>query len=190
VLTAPAANHITVLLTQPLTSFWPAAQNTWFVTPKTASVLLPHLPNTAVVGLADGNVVTGATDATGKLNLPEAASDITIGLGFQAQLKSLYLDVGSAPTNLSKRSTVPAVTLQLVNTRGLKCGYDFTSEALAEVKERSGQAMGQAIALYTGPQRVLIPPKYQYPGQVAAQQDNPLPATILGLIPEITVGDT
>ena len=194
VLTAPTNQHITVAMLTPMTSFWPPAQGAWSMTAPVASVILSHLPNTQVTGLVDGNLIPAtATDANGTLALPAAGTDITVGLGYQAQLLSLYLDTGASPTNLSKRSTVPAVTVQLVNSRGLKVGYDFDN--VVEMKDRdangdSAPAAGVATPLFTGPKRILIPPKYQYPGQVAVQQDYPLPATILGLIPEIQVGDS
>ena len=42
----------------------------------------------------------------------------------------------------------------------------------------------------TGMTRVLVDPLWDVPGQVCLQITDPMPATILGAIPEITVGDT
>jgi len=44
--------------------------------------------------------------------------------------------------------------------------------------------------LYTGDMRLIIDPSYNVHGQVCVQQDNPLPVTVLGVIPEVVVGDT
>jgi hypothetical protein len=45
------------------------------------------------------------------------------------------------------------------------------------------------VAAFTGDRRVVIPPKYDVAAQVVVQQDLPLPATVLALIPELTLGD-
>jgi hypothetical protein len=44
--------------------------------------------------------------------------------------------------------------------------------------------------LVTGDARTLIDPSWDVPGQYCIQQSDPLPATVLGVIPEIVVGDT
>jgi hypothetical protein len=55
---------------------------------------------------------------------------------------------------------------------------------------RNDQPMGQPIELETGDQRMVMPPLWQTQGVICIQQDYPLPATVLGIIPEIVVGDT
>jgi hypothetical protein len=44
--------------------------------------------------------------------------------------------------------------------------------------------------LVTGDAVQALNPDWQVPGQYCIQQPLPFPATILGLIPQITVGDT
>jgi len=77
----------------------------------------------------------------------------------------------------------------LSQTRGLSYGQTFNN--LTPIKEFSqGQVLGSTISLVTGDERVIMDPLWDVPGQICLQQDNPLPATVLGVIPEITVGDT
>ena len=116
-------------------------------------------------------------------------SAITVGLPFQCQLQSLYLDIQSPDGTIqSKRKTIPAVTVRMQDSRGIKAGPNFQS--LVEIKERTTEAMGQPIRLFTGDQRVVLPATYNVPGQICVQVDDPLPSTILALIPEVVIGDT
>ena len=42
----------------------------------------------------------------------------------------------------------------------------------------------------TGDQRIMLDPVYDTGGQMWIQVDDPVPATVLGVIPEISVGDS
>ncbi len=102
-------------------------------------------------------------------------------------MQSLYLDVGE-PTIQGKRKNISAMTVRVVDTRGLKMGQTF--DDLTEYKDRNLNTIGLPIPLFTGDDRMIIGGGWNEQGQVCIQQDDPLPATILGIIPEIQVGDT
>lgn len=180
--------HITANIINALSNAWPSISGAWSLTqPVTTVSGLEHLNGQTVAILADGNVEPRQVVANGTVTLSHSASAIFVGLPYQAQLQTLYIDTNELPTSQGRRMTVPAVTVRVQDTRGLKLGPDFAS--VKAIKERSSQLPGQPIQLFTGDERVLIPSVYKTPGQIVAQQDDPLPATILGLIPEITVGD-
>ena len=44
--------------------------------------------------------------------------------------------------------------------------------------------------MVTADARTIIDPSWDVPGQYCIKQPNPLPVTILGVIPEIEIGDT
>jgi hypothetical protein len=182
--------EIIVNVTSALSNTWPAAAGTWScTTPVTAVSGLDHLDGQTVSILADGNVAPQQVVQNGKITLDRAYSAITIGLPFTCQLQSLYLDIeGAGGTIQSKRKTVPAVTVRMQDARGIKVGPTF--DTLVEIKERTTEAMGQPIQLFTGDQRVTLPASYNVPGQICVQQDYPLPCTVLSLIPEVVIGDT
>ncbi len=177
-----------------LTNGSPDVTQGWFVdcglkyqgTPTTTVSGLGHLEGAEVSILADGNVQPQQVVGGGKITVQHPASTIIVGLPYTADLATLAIDAGE-PTVQGKRKKVSAVTLRLENSRGLKVGPD--SATLVEVKERGDQPYGQAIPLTTGDQRVLLPPSWNTQGSVWIRQDNPLPATILGVIPEVRVGD-
>lgn len=185
-----SSTQMTVNITAPLSSTWPAVSGSWSVTtPVTTLSGLDHLDGETVSILADGNVAPQQVVTNGSITLDRAYSAITVGLPIQYQGQSLYLDItGGQGTIQSKRKTVPAVTVRMQDSRGLKVGPNFST--LSEIKERTTQKMGRPIALFTGDQRVVLAAGYNVPGQICWQVDDPLPSTVLALIPEVTVGDT
>jgi hypothetical protein len=50
--------------------------------------------------------------------------------------------------------------------------------------------MGFSVKLVTADERIVMDPLWDVPGQICLQIDDPLPATILGVIPEVAIGDT
>jgi hypothetical protein len=145
-------------------------------------------------GLADGKVITPCVmSANGNFTLSPAASKVTVGLAFTAQLQTLYLDMTGGPTIQSKMKSLPQVTVRVVDTLGLKIGSD--SSNLVTMKDlvvgNVGSMLNQVVTgLVTGDARTVLDPKWQEQGQIFIQQSTPFPATILGIIPQITVGDT
>jgi hypothetical protein len=149
---------------------------------------LQHLTGQTVKLLGDGNVFPDQTvSASGTVTFSQPVSKACVGLGFTAQMQTLYLDVGD-PTIQGKRKKIAALTTRVTETRGLKMGSDF--DHLTEFKMRNSQPMGQPIELETGDQRIVMDPTWNVYGQICIQQDYPLPASVLGVIPEIVVGDT
>lgn len=152
-----------------------------------------HLAGATVTGLADGTVITPFVMPTnGNFTLASAASKVTVGLGFVCDLQTLQLDTGE-PTIQGKEKKITAVTVRVADTLGLKIGQTFDS--LVPMKDlivgNVGSATNEVVTdLVTGDAMTVIDPKWTVPGQYCIRQDQPLPASILGVIPEISVGDT
>jgi len=152
-----------------------------------------HLAGATVTGLADGNVITPFTmPVSGNFTLSTPASKVTIGLAFTPQLQTLNLDIGD-PTIQGRRKKVSAVTVRVQDTLGLSIGKSFSS--LVAMKDLvignvGSQTNELVTGLVTGDARTIITSQWDEPGQFCIQQSYPLPATILGVIPEITKGDT
>lgn len=167
----------------------PVESGSWSLTEQfTTFGGLQHLVGQTVKLLGDGNVFPDqVVSASGTVTFTQPVSKAVVGLGFQAQMQTLYLDVGD-PTIQGKRKKIAALTTRVADTRGLKMGSDF--DHLTEFKMRNSQPMGQPIELETGDQRIVMDPTWNVYGQICIQQDYPLPASVLGVIPEIVVGDT
>ena len=152
---------------------------------------LDHLEGKTVGILGDGNVFPQQVVTNGRVKLDSPASKITIGLPYTAELETLDLDVGD-PTIQAKRKKLSAVTVKVDNTRGLKIGGVYENgqySRLTEVKERTNQMYGTPIGLLTGQERVILDPNWNSNGRILIRQDNPLPCTILAVVPEVDIGN-
>jgi hypothetical protein len=161
-----------------------------------------HLGGLVVTGLADGAIINftmpvsgtfvfGPGGTMGLTNIPNA-STVVVGLAFTPQLQTLALDTGE-PTVQGKRKKITAVTVRCKQALGLSIGQSFST--LVPMKDlvlgNIGSATNAPVAgLQTCDARTIIDPNWTVPGQYCIQQSNPYPATILGVIPEITVGDS
>lgn len=150
---------------------------------------LDHLEGCEVVALADGNVRRGLTVSGGAVTLPRAASRVHIGLPYEADIQTLDLDMGVVQglgTVQARMKSVAFVTLRVERTRGLWVGPD--ADHLIEYKQRAGENWGEAIALYTGDMNVTMEPDWNTSGSVFIRQSDPLPMTVLGVMPDVTLG--
>ena len=183
---ATAATTFQATMTQPMWSMLPAASGAWSCTTPVSTVgNLSHLEGMAVSILADGGVVAGQTVTNGTVTLPVPATRIVVGLGYVCQMKTLPIDAGD-PTVQGRRKKVAPMTVRVKDTRGLQGGHNFGS--IWEIKNPATYAV--PIPLFTGDQRLVLDPLWELTGQVCLQQDYPLPAHILALIPEVEMGDT
>lgn len=181
----------------------PAISGTWSVsTPITTVSGLNHLEGMEVTGLADGGVIVPQVVNNGSITLQTAASAIVIGLPYTAQIQTLYLEAPSQTTNQGKRKDIQAVTVRLEASRGISVGTNMPDasfqpnqaniiwEGMKEVKERNNLiTAGSDIPLFSGDVRIIVPGDWNERGQVAIQQSYPLPANILAVIPEVSLGD-
>lgn len=154
---------------------------------------LGHLEGKTLTALADGNVVRGLTVSGGSVTLPVAASKVHIGLGYDALLETLNLDLGAVQglgTVQGRNKSVANVVLRVENTRGIWVGpYDDTREGgkLIEYKQRAGEAWGDAIKLLTGDMEITPYWDWNKAGSVVIKQFDPLPMTILAIMPDIVI---
>jgi hypothetical protein len=163
-----------------------------------------HLGGATVTGLATDDtgavtvIIPFVMPANGTFTLPNPPAPafgyvrVTIGLPYTPQLQTLQLDTGE-PTIQGKRKKITAVTVRVKDALGLSIGGDNSS--LVPMKDlvmgNVGSASNSVVTnLVTADARTIIDPKWSVPGQYFIQQSNPFPSSILGVIPEITVGDT
>lgn len=148
-----------------------------------------HLIGTQVSVLADGSSYTGQAVANdGSITLPVAATKVTGGIAYQCQMQTLPLDLGE-PTVQGKRKKINALNLKLANSRGLKVGATFNT--LVQMKDQfTSLPINTPPGLISGDARVIMDALWSVQGQICIQVDDPLPASVLGVIPEYTMGDT
>lgn len=165
---------------------------------KTTFAGLDHLNGQQVVALADGNVISGLTvgPVTGGIGvvLPVAASKAHIGLAMEASLQTLGLDLGAVQgkgTVQGRQKSVGEVTLRVEKTRGVFIGPkdgDRNSKYLVEYRQRATEAWNEAIAMYTGDIRITPQWDWNTSGSMWVKQFDPLPMTILAIMPDVVIG--
>lgn len=155
---------------------------------------LDHLEGKQVVALADGNVVRNLTVTGGSITLQNAASKVHVGLPYEAALKTLDLDLGEVRglgTVQGRKKSVSNVTLRVERTRGIWLGADdYTRDSgkMIEYKQRSTENWNEAIQAYTGDLSLTMMPTWRDGGNVVVKQFDPLPMTILAVMPDVTLG--
>lgn len=186
----------------------PQASGSWTMTaPVTTVTGLSHLVGQTVTGTADGvPIPPQVVSAAGTITLPFPASSVVVGLPFQVQAQSVYLDTGTAPTIQGRRKDILAVTARVEFSLGFKTGANETDGSTVsppviapvwtnlQASPNNGGSYtspGGATVnrLFTGDVRVNVDPNWAKPGQVAVQQDLPLPMSLTALIPELMDGD-
>lgn len=174
----------------PLNRVLKANPGEWSIDPPITQVFgLDQFEGQEISVLADGGVVNGLVVSGGGITLPRPATKVVAGYGFQAQLQTMPLDLGNENNTVQgKRKKVAALTVRVHQTRGLKAGRTF--ETVTPIKELNRvTTMGYPIKFVTGDERIIMDPLWDVPGQICLQQDDPLPASVLGVIPEVIIGD-
>lgn len=157
---------------------------------------LTQLEGKEVSIFADGYVVASPNNAgypvytvtDGEITLDIAATVVTVGLPFTADIKTLDADIPSGETISDKKQLVTRVTMDLVETRGLFVGADEPTGSdplanLMEMKLSDNIYYDDPIALKTGKGEIQIQGKWDASGSVFVRQVDPLPSTIGSIIP-------
>lgn len=146
---------------------------------------LEHLEGYTVAILADGNVLPQQTVENGKVLLGNEYKKVHVGLPIDAEIKTLPIDFTAQDgTYLSRKKRIATVTLLLKDSRGGLFG--MKENELNEFKWRSNEDYGEPIGLQTGKFKVTIKSAtYDETQQIIIKQPDPLPMTVLSLIPEI-----
>jgi hypothetical protein len=160
---------------------------TWSISPKFTIISgLWHLEGEEVSILGDGSVFPKQVVTNGKVVLSDGVSKCLVGLGFQAATRTLPPTVPNTPVE-SKRKRVVGVGVRLQETRGLKIGR--TLDQLYELRERTTELYSSPTFAVNGMKYKIISTNWDTEGQTYFVQDDPLPATLLGLVPDLEVGD-
>ena len=155
--------------------------------PATVIENLDHLEGQTVTVLADGNVIQGLTVLNGAITLPRPFSRVTVGFGFTADIETLNVETpGQGGTTQGVLTKIAQVLVRFEQSRGLLIGPDCWN--LTEMKQREYELMGDPTALLTGDKLIDIQPSWNSNGRLFLRQKDPLPMTILGVIPRVNVG--
>lgn len=150
---------------------------------------LTHLNGQSVAILGDGAVQPNQTVSGGSISLAVAATTVHIGLGYTSDGKLLRLDSGSSDgTSIGKTRRMHRVGIMLHRSLGLKIGTNFDN--LTELTFRTfGDSLSRAPELFTGILSELLDANYDFENQFCFRQDQPLPSTLLAIMPQMATQD-
>jgi len=149
---------------------------------------LDHLEGETLVGNADGNVIRGQVVSGGATTLTQAAARVHLGMPYITDIETLDLEIPTANRTIQGvKKKIPAVTIKFEATRGLLIGP--SSSLLDEIKQREFERMGEPTRLLTGSKRIPLKPTWNSNGRIWLRQKDPMPLTILSVVPEVEVGD-
>lgn len=151
---------------------------------------LDHLEGEMVAVLADGVVKAPRTVTGGTVTLDTPASTVHCGLAFASVLQPMRLEVGGATgTSQTKMKRVMAVTTRFLDTVGGRVcpGDDEADKYEAILPRRGASASGLAPAMLSGDVPVRLSGGFGRDGLFTIRQDDPLPMTVICLVPEVQV---
>lgn len=162
-------------------------QTVWsLATPTTEFSGLFHLEGETVSILGDGNVFPQQVVTDGKITLPDGVSTVAIGLPMTAVMQTLPPTVTDTPIEARKKRIV-GIAVRLEESRGLEIGR--TLEELYPLRERTNEAYGNPIVPINGFKHQILSTEWDEDAQTYFVQSDPLPASILALVPDLEVGD-
>jgi hypothetical protein len=148
-----------------------------------------HLEGATVDLLADGAVLPETTVTNGAITLTAASTTVQIGYGYNSDAQMLRLEAGAQDgTALGKTRRTHRVGFLLHRSLGLKVGVDFDNLATIVFRTSSDDS-SRAVPLYSGIISERLEADYDFENQVCWRQDQPLPSTILAVMPQLVTQD-
>ena len=154
--------------------------------PVTTLTNLDHLEGEAVNVLGDGNVYENLTVTNGQVELPIGVTKAIVGLPFTSRA-TLLPPTAQRVVFEDKRKTIQGAAVNTINTRGLSMGAKGST--LYEIPNRTYEDWGNPIDSYDGARYSVITDGWQIGAQMQFEQRYPLPASILGVVSLIEIGD-
>lgn len=150
---------------------------------------LDHLEGETVSILADGAVRPSQVVTSGAITLASSASVVQVGLPSVANMYSLRNNSGAADgTAQGKTKRIHRVIWRFHDTLGGQVGPDADNLDLLVFRE-GGDPMDTAVPLFTGDVEVEWDSAYDKDAQMYYRQSQPLPSTIVALMPQLHTQD-
>jgi hypothetical protein len=146
-----------------------------------------HLEGETVAVLGDGAVQASKVVSGAQITLAQKASEVHLGLGYQSDLETLPLALQDERGTIQGRKQRPThALLRLHRTLGLLIG-DSASDLRVVPFRVPSDPMDSSAGLFTGLYRQQLRHGHDEEGSLYVRKDDPLPATILSIIPTVGV---
>lgn len=148
-----------------------------------------HLEGQTVQLLADGAVQTDVVVSGGRAALEYRAGIVHVGKAFNSDLELLDFEAGSADgTAQGKTKRIHRVGIRLYRSLGLKLGETFDNLDTLVFRINSDPS-GEAPPLFSGIRSENFNGSYAFEALICIRQDQPLPSTILSVLPQLHTQD-
>lgn len=150
---------------------------------------LDHLEGETVQVLVNGSAHPNQVVTSGSISLQVPATKASVGLGYNSTLRTMRIEAGAADgTAQGKTKRINKVVLRFLATVGAVAGPDVNT--LDRIQFRSGSdPMDQPVPLFTGDKLMEWPSGYDFDGYVVVRQNQPLPMTLIAIMPQVTTQD-
>ena len=179
---------VTATILYPWPNLTAIASAGWRMSVTTVSGLW-HLEGQSVAVFADGATQPSKTVASGAITLSYAASKVAVGFGYNSDGQMLIIEAGAADgASQGKLRRINRVVFRFLDTLGIKIGPSF-SDLVRKTFRTAADPLSVAPPLFTGDKRWEWEGNYDETGYVCWRQDQPEPATVLAVMPQLDVQD-
>lgn len=152
---------------------------------------LDHLENEVVSVLADGAVHPQRRVQSGLITLNRKASIVHVGLPYDFFVETTrFVTQGSVGTLQGQKARVQRVNLRLHESLGGEVGVGPDPNKMEEfVFRQTASSMNRAIPLFTGDKEVPVPEGWTTEPTIFIRQPQPLPMTVLAVMPRMEANE-
>lgn len=178
----------TALLQSPVPASLQATATTEWTFARNTFSGLDHLEGCTVAILADGSPEVPQVVTSGSITLAYPAGVVHIGLPYVSDLETLDVTIFGATESIRDNAkAIPKVGLVVEKTLGLKAGPDAAN--------LFDTGLQPADFDYNAPwpedndvETAYLVTSWNKSGRVLIRQDQPLPATVLSILPQVEIG--
>ncbi|EMW0828981.1 hypothetical protein AAEK53_001737 [Klebsiella aerogenes] len=176
--TITANRDIPAVLQNTATTNWAMARQTFSG--------LEHLEGQTVNILSDASVEPQKVVTGGAVTLEKPGGVVHIGLPINAQFETLDININGQETLLDKKQLINTVTLVVNASRGIWASTP--GGQWYEYPQREFEFYDDPVEDATGKVEVKLDSIWEKNGRLKIRQTDPLPLSVLAVIPRITVG--
>ena len=136
--------------------------------------------------LSDGSVEPQKIVTSGSVTLESPGAVVHIGLPITAEFETLDINITGQETLLDKKKLMPTVSLIVNASRGIFAGTE--KDRLYEYPQREFEFYDDPVEDATGVVEIKLDTDWSKNGRVYIRQTDPLPLSVLAVLPRFTVG--
>ncbi len=148
---------------------------------------LDHLEGETVKILANGQVHPDKVVGGGQVSLDYKASIVNVGFGYESILKPMALELGLEDgTSQSREKRIHRLAINVLDSLGMQVSRSTTNYDSISFRD-ADDSMDDSPPLFSGWHLIGFEGDHGLEGDIVIKQDEPLPLTILSIVPKLYV---